>query len=163
MDLFVKIVLGLSTLFHSCHAAPSPECLNMSVWSAVLRDYLFLPEDGMDSRVREWSSFCDSVPLNSNFADTASLLSLWRAQTTFLPLGECSCSKTLSSRLEGVEGIPPTLFVDYPVLGVILLVLAYILRLYHNRQHDGTSYEPTHISYLHQTSHDSDCGPELLR
>lgn len=164
MRLFVNMMAALAVLLFSCQAVtPSPDCTNEYVYSAALRDYLVLSDKSMDLRVREWYDFCETLPTDVNVSDTATLLSLFREQTAFLPLDECSCFVALSSRLEGEDYIPPTLFVDYPVLGVILLVLAYILRIYRSRHNEPTSYTPPHITYVRQASDDSDCGPELLR
>lgn len=155
---------ALAALLGSCSAAtPSASCKNELVYSEGLRDYLALSPESMDLRVLDWYSFCDTVPVEANVSDVATLLSLFRKQTPFLPLDECSCYTALSSRLEGEEYIPPSLFVDYPVLGVILLVLAYFLRIYHTRHNEPNSYDPPHITYVRQTGDDGDCGPELLR
>ena len=135
----------------------------MDVWSAVLRDYLFLSEESIDYRVREWTSFCEMIPHGANLTDAEGLLPMWRAHTRLLPLSECSCHKTLSSSLEGVEYIPPSLFVDYPLLGVILALLVYFLRLYHGRQHVAEPSPAAHGRYLYQPGDDLDSGPQLLR
>lgn len=166
--MFFPLIVSFLFL-HACRASsPVQECKSIEMWSFAIRDFLFLPEEAMTQRVVEWSKFCDSVS-NQSALSPALLQSMWLEQTTFLPLASCDCLKspTASQHMDTAESISATVFVDYPILGLILIVLAYLLRIYHARYRGYDVSEPTpqtlHGRHVHQPSHDIHRGSELLR
>lgn len=168
--MFASVVLIASLLcLGAClDSPPADECKNIDTWSFALREFLFLPEESISLRVSEWFLFCDSNASYSSLPP-ATLQSLWLEQTVFLPLAVCDCQKpaTASQPLDTAESISAAVFVDYPILGLILLILAYILRIYHAQRQrydvEQPSFQALHDRHVHQTSHDFNCGPELLR
>jgi len=158
--MYGKIFVLCSAVILTKAAVPLEPCKDPDVWSSALRDYIFMPEDSISQRVNEWSSLCESLPNKTESYQAEMLRTLWQEYTTFVPLGECSCLKTGSSSREVIDEIPASLFVDYPVLGVILVVVLYLLRIYYARARTGTA---VHERHFHHAGDDCDRGTELLR
>ena len=159
----LKFALVASLLLLSTAALELDVCKSEGVWARALRDYIFLSESSLGLRIDEWNTFCDTLPVEMNMSDYESLQSAWQAHTRLVPLSECFCEKSSSSALEADAFIPPSVFVDYPILGIILAVLFYLLRLYRSRADGVPSLQPAHARYHYQPSDGGSGGPKLLR
>lgn len=156
-----KLLLLCSALIVITNATPSlKSCEDSVVWSEVLREYIFLSEDAISERVSEWLTLCETHNNKSESLKPEMLRSLWQDYTSFVPLDDCSCLKTGSSSLEVTDEIPAALFVDYPILGVILLVLVYLLRIYYARTRQPLEMYEQH---LYHASNDFNRRTELQR
>lgn len=151
-------------IFSAARDALSLDCGSDSTRKSILHEYMYLSEEAMAARLDEWSLFCKSQPNGTNLEDDIdSLRALWRSWTGFHPLSVCPCFERGSSSSDVEAYIPPSLFVDYPVLGVIILILLYLLRIYHDRRSSAHVVQPPHGDHLHEAGDGGDRGAQLLR
>ena len=159
----IRIAAYLFVILAVVRASPSSveSCKSSHTWSVILKDYLVLAEEGFNRRVGEWWKFSDANP---NMTEPNVLAVAWEQYTSQLPLADCLCDKSSSAAVDGVDYIPPALFVDYPILGVIVGMLLYLLRMIYGRYGGrGPEIQAVHERHVFHAGDYCNSGPELLR
>lgn len=86
-------VVFLTALVVAAAEGPVGGCLNQSLWTPVLAEYLDLPIAARHQRLAEFYAFCVSVE-NATPFDLPELRSAWDNYTVFLPLEYCFKNST---------------------------------------------------------------------